>query len=474
MREKLADALDHIRDSFISEAAVAKKRKHRPYWLGAVAAALALVIFFQNGRISLAVSAKAVSIASGSRASQRPDSDDYDDLEEWRADMEAWSAERSTREAAVDQVLQTCRFLSDSSAVFLSNSGTENRVWSPVNGYIALAMLAETTGGNTRRQILNVLNTDSVETLRAQVSAVWEEVYRDNSKEISVLANSLWLDESLSYDQQTMDALAYYHYASVYQGTLGSSKANKAMQTWLNNNTAGLLQDSANTVSLPAETMLALASTIYFQAKWSDQFHAANNTQDIFHSPSGDVTCTYMNKKELETNYYWGDSFGAVALGLKNGSRMWLILPDEGKTVNDVLSEGQYMELAAGTHGGPDGCSKYMKVNLSLPKFDAGSTADLKTGFQSLGITDVFDKESADFTPSVESETPVFVTSVNQAARVIIDEEGVKAASYIEIPGVGAAEPPEEIIDFILDRPFLFVIANSSGIPLFAGVVNNP
>ena len=38
----------------------------------------------------------------------------------------------------------------------------------------------------------------------------------------------------------------------------------------------------------------------------------------------------------------------------------------------------------------------------------------------------------------------------------------------------GAAEPPTEIIDFILDRPFLFVITNRYAIPVFAGVVNDP
>ena len=67
------------------------------------------------------------------------------------------------------------------------------------------------------------------------------------------------------------------------------------------------------------------------------------------------------------------------------------------------------------------------------------------------------------------------LTGVNQAARVIIDEQGVKAASYLEFPGAGAAMPPEEIIDFILDRPFVFVIADTqTGIPLFTGVVNEP
>jgi serine protease inhibitor len=35
------------------------------------------------------------------------------------------------------------------------------------------------------------------------------------------------------------------------------------------------------------------------------------------------------------------------------------------------------------------------------------------------------------------------------------------------------AAPPDDEIDFILDRPFFFVITRSN-LPLFAGVVNEP
>jgi serine protease inhibitor len=56
---------------------------------------------------------------------------------------------------------------------------------------------------------------------------------------------------------------------------------------------------------------------------------------------------------------------------------------------------------------------------------------------------------------------------------VQIDEEGVKAAAYIEFPGPTSPMPPEEIIDFILDRPFIFAITTDN-IPLFMGTVNNP
>ena len=477
MYEKLSDALDHIRDCFIAEAAghAVKKKRRRPLWLGAAAALLAVVLLVNWGGLPMKVQAKAVATAAEARVMDYISSSKFSSREEWSEYNDLRTTQNGARETALNELLSYCDFLGASTEVFLSGSGSENQVWSPVNGYIALAMLAETSGGESRQQILDALGADSIETLRTWVSAVWEASYDDGNNP-STLANSLWLDENLEYDQQIMDNLAYYHYASVYQGDLGSRKTNKALQTWLNNNTAGLLNDSINNISLPDDTVLALASTIYFQAKWVDEFSPLNNTQDIFQAPGGDITCTYMNQKELHSTYYWGDSFGAVCLNLKGSGNVWLFLPDADKTVDDVLAEGQYMDMVTGNFGDEESYSKYMKVNLTMPKFDVGSSGDLKEGLRQLGITDVFDIDKADFTQAVQSETgvPVHITSVNQAIRVMVDEQGVKAAAYIEIPGAGAAMPPEEVIDFVLDRPFLFVIANSSGIPLFAGVVNEP
>ena len=179
-----------------------------------------------------------------------------------------------------------------------------------------------------------------------------------------------------------------------------------------------------------------------------------------------------MNKKLCQMYYYWHDDFSAVGLTLKNGSTMWFILPDEGKTTADILNKGSYGELISSGNT-EDGWQnkKYMKVNLSVPKFDISSTLNLKDGLNRMGVTKVFDIESSDFT-AITSDTPVYVTAVNQSARVEIDENGVKAAAYIEFPGTGAAQPPEEIIDFVLDRPFVFVISKGN-LPLFTGVVNN-
>ena len=38
----------------------------------------------------------------------------------------------------------------------------------------------------------------------------------------------------------------------------------------------------------------------------------------------------------------------------------------------------------------------------------------------------------------------------------------------------GTAAPPEEEVDFVLNRPFVFAITGTDGLPLFVGIVHQP
>lgn len=469
-KEKLAEALNEISDKHIDEAAKAKKKRKGLRRLGLIAAILAVVLVVRNVGIPLFVTAKAVSLSSGPQTPQRPNilteiTGGYD--EAW----DQWRTANKTLHAALETAIpQLEGFMTASCREFLSGS-EENLLYSPINAYIGLAMAAELASGNSRQQLLDALGVADTDALRQQVHCLWESVYQDDGNEICTLANSLWLDKQLGYSQSVMDDLAYHYYTDIYQRNLRSFGAAGDIGNWLVSNTGGFLKGDSIRVQLPENPILALYSTIYFQAKWYDEFSAGNNTEDIFHGTAGDTTCTFMNAKLRQMHYYWGDSYGAVSLSMKNGSRMWLILPDEDKTTADVLREGQYWDMISYTGYDDRPNTKYMKVNLSVPKFDISAQADLKEGLQNMGITDIFSFDTADFSEALEGSA--CITGANQSVRVAIDEKGVTAAAYIEIPGAGAAQPPEEIIDFILDRPFLFVIT-SGGIPLFAGAVNQP
>lgn len=450
--EKLAEALDQISDRHIAEAAGMKKRR-RPYWIGGLAAVLALIVLAAALINPLAVQAKAVSTA------------DYPKYE--------WQSRPEIRE----EQARLASFFGSGISQILSGGSGENQAYSPINLYMALSLTAELTTGDSRQQILDLLSADSMESLRAQANGIWNACYRDDGDQ-TLLANSLWLNENLNYRQSVMDTLAQVYYTSVYQGELGSSKTNRAIQTWLNRQTGGLLKKEVQNAGIQPGTfpVLALYSTVYYQAKWveSVEFSAGANTDGIFHAPGEEITCTFMNKKEMQTYYYWGTDYGAVSLGLKDGSRMWLILPDADKTVDDVLSSGEFLTRVLSGSDSEEETQKYVKVNLSVPKFDISVRSDLMADMQAMGVTDIFNPDTADFSSSVDGDDPVWLTAMNQATRVAIDEKGVTAASYIELPGAGAAPPPEEIIDFVLDRPFLFVITNGYNLPLFAGTVAQP
>lgn len=464
MNEKVAQALNYVEDAYISTAAKRKKRKGR--LIAAVAAVLALVIFWKTPSIPLIITAKAVSVASESRKTERPNirSDAFD----------AWYDESQLRRETLKTALPPVTAFSERcSQEVLTGADSTNRVWSPVNAYIALAMTAELTGGSTQQELFDVLGVSNLTALRTGVSAVWEHIYQDNGKEISVLANSLWLDQDVDYRQDVMNTLAYHYYASVYQGDLGSAKTNRDITAWLNNQTGGFLKDRTGKVSLKENCTLALASTVYFQSQWSNQFSSSKNDQKLFHAASGDVMCTFMNSKEQKMNYYWAEDYGAVQLWLENGANMWFILPDEDKTVDDVLTGGDYMDMITG-NGTPAENRKWMKVNLSVPQFDVSAGIDLKEGLRNMGLRQIFEPFGNDFSPSIHSTLPVNLDSIHQDTRVAIDEEGVTAASYILLEfGATASMPPDEIIDFVLDRPFVFVISMDT-IPLFAGTVNMP
>lgn len=473
-REQLLDMIGQAPDAAIADAKRTGKRIPTAYkWLGGIAAVLAVAVLINMPAIPMVITAKAVSAPTASRRLTR------DDFEGETFDHEGFDRMIAERNAILDEAVPAiAAFTGNVASYALVGTDSENRLFSPINAYIGLAMTAELTAHESQAQLFDVLGVSSVDALRERVSTVWEEVEATrNGSERCTIANALWLDRDVRYMQETMDDIAYHYYASVYEGDLGSSRTERDMTAWMKNNTGGMIQKRKSPDIAPEDQLLTLTSAIYFRSKWKNEFNASQNTTEPFHTYDGDMTCTFMNKKETHMYYFWEEDFGAVNMSLKNGATMWFLLPDEDKTVDDVLDGADFIDvITRDNYYSEDSTnSKYMKVNLSVPQFDVSSSADLKKALQNMGVTDIFDPLQSDFSASIVSETdaPPCITAVRQDVRVKIDEKGVTAAAYIEIPGAGAAAPPEDIIDFILDRPFVFAVTKSS-IPLFVGTVNHP
>lgn len=451
--ERLFEALGGIDERKIEKAALAvektanRKRWGSRRWLGAVAAVLAVAIavgaFLRPGG---GLTAYAIAQAEYPETAQRRELGDTSALE---------------------------AFFARSTQTFLTEEPGENRVYSPLNVYLALSMLAQITGGDSRGQILALLGSGSMEELRGQAGDVWNSTYRNGKTVTSILASALWLNQNIKFNQDTMDALARDFYASSYAGEMGSKGFNRALQTWLNEQTGGLLEEQAGNVELDPTTILALVTTLYFKAPWVNEFSKDRTAPQTFHTPAGDVETDFLHQCNTG-NYYWGDGFTAVSQSFEEGGSMWFLLPDEGVAPEGLLAGGEGLDFLFTADKSQWEGQKFSLINKSIPKFDVSSQFDLGDGLKALGVTDVYDPMRSDFTPmAAEVSGPVTLNQVNHAARVVIDEEGCTAAAFTVVgPGEDAA--PSDEVDFVLDRPFLFCVTGNGGLPLFVGVVNYP
>ena len=361
-------------------------------------------------------------------------------------------------------------FFLNSTGVFLNQSSTDNQAYSPLSLYMALGMSAEITDGNSRRQILDALHQSDIKTLRSHSKSIWQANYMDDGLAKCVLANSLWMNNRLSYKKDTVGRLADTYYSSVFSGVPGSDEYNKMLQDWINQQTDGLLEDYASNVEMDPRMVLTLASTVNYSGKWTNPFLSQDTKKSTFHTASGDMKCDFMNDVK-DTFYYWGDHFSSISLPLQNNGHMKLILPNKGYTPADLLSDKQVRKLLVSY--GDYSNRKSAMVTLSIPKFDVSSTIDLCNGLKALGITDIFDTEKSDFTPLTDSTGDIYLRKAEQNTRVLIDEEGCKAASVTVMMFEGKGAPIEHEY-FTLDRPFIFEIMSETGLPLFVGIVNHP
>lgn len=490
--EKISDAIGELDEKIIAEAdekrvsqTLTSRRTGKIFKITVSAAACAALIC---GALALypkvsdgespviSVHAETLAEAAYPKMAAYPDASLYVsplglDTDAFDKAYKPWQEQTWKRREVGESINGTAEeFYKASAKEFLSGAEGENRAYSPVNVYMALAMLAETTDGNSRTQLLDLLGADSIEVLRERAGNMWTANYRNDGATTSILAGSIWLDKDINFKQSTVDCIAKQYFASVYRVDLSSEETAADLQEWLDKQTGGLLTEAVKNLELSPEAAMALCTTVYFRAKWDSLFDPSQNDTKTFHSAAGDYDTEFMNNSDGYGYYFWNDDFGAISLRFADDGEMWLILPDEDKTVDDILKAGDYLDLIK---RGEYFDYKQLIINYSVPKFDISSEIDLKDGLNRLGVTDIFNADTADFTPLSDS-AGLYTSDAKHAARVVIDEEGCTAAAFTEMQLAGGALFPEDEMDFILDRPFLFMIVSDTYQPLFIGEVNNP
>lgn len=364
-------------------------------------------------------------------------------------------------------------FYKTSAREILGSADGENMVYSPLALYEALSMLAEITDGSTRDEVLEVLNSPDIETQRDRAQTLFVSNYSEATGSMVLPAASLWINVDYPYNKEAVDSLAFNYFAESYLFDGYDESSTARIQNWINEKTRGLLKEAVEGVELTPDSILNICTTLYFNGRWSDWFYKDYTEEMTFHSPSGDITTDFMYKQE-SGSLFLGSNFTAVINSFENdGGLMYFILPNEGETVDDVLSSDEYLDFVFIRNPRQDFDYYDAIVHQRIPKFDISSDVSLNQALKNLGIEKVF-TGNGDFSNLISEKYPVSVDKVQHAARIKIDEEGCEAAAYVDLGLVGEAPPPPEEVYFTADRPFIIVIKTDTNQPLFMGVVNNP
>ena len=517
-KEHLSDAIGNIRDRYVNAADKSAKNGKRiiNFFIGAAAAALAIAAVFALPK--LLPSNSAPDITGRPETSQTAERDEnYTDPADYteqvtsenspgaghlpyaeiNAEYPAFSnlitwrneSENDFNYDKNDACDYSVDFYTKLISEFLGDKASENAFFSPMSIFFSLSSLAEITDGETRNQILDLLDVKSVEELRELSKATWLYVYvngkyydDDYEKEqICIPANSFWLNSKaeLTGDTKTAKILKDDHFTSFYKGDPGDSAFVDTFRNWVNNSTGGLLEEYAKNVKFSQNEIFKLVNTLLLEASWMLPFNEENSFSGVFHGKNGDESAEYMFREyNFSVNYYENDIFSAASLFTKTSAAVWLLLPKSGYSVESLIDNCAYKELInimknkdAHAFEPPEGYDMY-SVQFTVPKFDITSNYNVKDKLINLGITNVFDPVKSEIPfLSMKDGSNICVTSAEQNVRVSINEQGVSAAAATIMSG-GLGDPVFNYIDFVVDRPFM-VLITSNGAPLFAGIIND-
>ena len=232
--------------------------------------------------------------------------------------------------------------------VLLSRGG-ENGVYSPVSLYTAMAMLAEVCAGKSREEVLFAMGAADLEALRDAVHQLWINSYCDSGVVTSRMGSSLWLNEQVSYCEETLKTLAENYFASSYRVAMGTDEAGRAIGQWINEQTGGLLADEADNIHTEARTLLQLYTTLYFKARWQDVFPVELTEKGRFHLADGTtLECDFM-RRESKGACRRGQGYTAATLPFAaNGGYMTLCLPDADVSLPELLRRDWSQRLDEG------------------------------------------------------------------------------------------------------------------------------
>jgi serpin B len=349
--------------------------------------------------------------------------------------------------------------------------GNSSTIVSPISVSYVLGMLNAGADSITRQQITNVLGLDgSVQEINEYFKKLMDEAQSVDPKVTVKIANCL---EVISNDQiklQYKADMENYYSAQVGAGDLGAGGIVNKINNWCKMHTDGMIPKILSEEEINPNSVMFLLNAIYFKASWTKKFNSKESCDKDFTKQDGTIVKHMMMHRKTGANYGQNDLCKMLRLPYgSNGWSMYVLLPNEGKTIGDIIQslsaqklEEQRAKMTPET------------VDILMPRFSTESEIHFEKVLSLMGMPRAFGMD-AEFPNMVEDLKDVlYVSMMKQKAKIEVTEEGTKAAA-VTIAGMAKKSlsiggTPQKIMEFHATRPFVYyIMEESTGSIFFMG-----
>ncbi len=348
---------------------------------------------------------------------------------------------------------------------------SDNIFISPLSVSMALSMALNGAIGETREEMEKTLRISgfSINEINEYCKTLREALLKvDPSTEFSI-ANSIWYRSGFPVESDFLRANRTSFYAEVNDADFSDPSTLTRINKWCADNTRNRIPKILDQIS--EQAVMFLINAIYFKGIWRSEFNKDQTFAGDFFHENGTKQTVQMMKQTGYFKYYADNVADYLTLSYGNGAfSMRVLLPVEGKTVEDVINQLNPQSWYSSFNG------SIAKINLQIPRFKAECTYKLEEKvLPEMGMRIPF-SQYADFT-GIYKGGDIAISKVVHKTYLSVDEKGTEAAAVTSIEiDITSSGPnvPEHSIDFFVNKPFVFVIQeNSTGAILFIGSIKS-
>lgn len=242
---------------------------------------------------------------------------------------------------------------------------------SPLSLMYVLGMLNDGASGDTEAEISSLfgLPTASKTAINEYCQALLTQAPQADPSVTLQTANIVATAKDMTTAQQYRTDMQQFYAAETASLDFTQRSALQFLNNWCNEKTQGMIPLILDNID--PTTRMVLMNAVFFKATWTEKFDPADTRDEIFTGEDAhNATLPMMHRKAIAL-YAPTDIYSMLCLPYGSGTQwqMIILLPNEGRTVDDVINSQTFMsweELWQMNN------SRY-QVDVKIPRFRAAS-----------------------------------------------------------------------------------------------------